>query len=428
MSAQTPVFPLHIQAIGANPGEVGVIMGGFAIGLVLSRPSLGQIADRYSRIRVLRIGLIVAIIAPLLYTTTISFPQLFAIRVFHGISIAAFTTGYISLVTDIAPTERRGEIFSYMSLATPLGLGLGPLFGESIYDTWGITFVFFICAICGGIGLLISFSIRDVCQFDHFTSNKLNLIQIKANPTNPTIVDARQKISDIQVKTSQRFWSFLQEPRLRVPTVVMLLVGLMFGILTTFLPLFIDSLSITFQAGWFFSGSAIASFAVRPFIGANSDRYGRGPFICVALLAYIISMFTLSQANTNVAFLTAGFLEGMGAGCLLPTVISLVSDRGLPQERGRLMALCIGGFDLGMAIAGPIFGSSSLWLSYHHLFLCASVIGSAALFIFLTLNSQTIRLSILFALGKTYDRYAVTEVTIGYPEPGQAVSRTATTT
>ncbi|NJN61544.1 MAG: MFS transporter [Coleofasciculaceae cyanobacterium RL_1_1] len=86
MSAQTPVFPLYIQSIGANQSEVGVIMGAFAIGLVISRPRLGQMADHHSRIRVLRIGIIVAIIAPLLYITSIELPQLFAIRVFTALA------------------------------------------------------------------------------------------------------------------------------------------------------------------------------------------------------------------------------------------------------------------------------------------------------------------------------------------------------
>lgn len=416
MSAQTPVFPLYIQSIGANQSEVGVIMGAFAIGLVISRPRLGQMADHHSRIRVLRIGIIVAIIAPLLYITSIELPQLFAIRVFHGISIAAFTTGYISLVTDIAPADQRGEVFSYMSLATPLGLGLGPLVGEVIYDTYGVTYLWILCSLLCGLSLCLSLPVQD-----SYTSGDAS--------TSPTAKTASPvaKICAKSTQTSQKFGSILREPRLRVPTIIMTLAGLILGILITFLPLLIDSLSIPFRAGWFFSGSAVASFAIRPLVGANSDRYGRGPFVCLALLAYIISMLTLSQASTNVAFLSAGLLEGIGAGCLLPTVIALVSDRGLPQERGRLMALCIGGFDLGMAIAGPIFGSSRLWLSYSHLFLVASVIGSLALIIFLTANSQTIRLSLLFACGKTHDRYAISEIAASYPNSDPSASPAATT-
>jgi MFS family permease len=419
MSAQTPVFPLYIQSIGANQSEVGVIMGAFAIGLVISRPRLGQMADHHSRIRVLRIGIIVAIIAPLLYITSIGLPQLFAIRVFHGISIAAFTTGYISLVTDIAPADQRGEVFSYMSLATPLGLGLGPLVGEVIYDTYGVTYLWILCSLLCGLSFCLSLPVQDI-----YTSSKASI-----SPTTKTASPVAKICakSTQTSQTSQKIGSILREPRLRVPTIIMTLAGLILGILITFLPLLIDSLSIPFRAGWFFSGSAVASFAIRPFVGANSDRYGRGPFVCLALLAYIISMFILSQASTNVAFLSAGLLEGLGAGCLLPTVIALVSDRGLPQERGRLMALCIGGFDLGMAIAGPIFGSSRLWLSYSHLFLVAAVIGSLALVIFLTANSQTIRLSLLFACGKTHDRYAISEIAASYPNSNPSASPAATT-
>lgn len=401
MSTQTPILPIYMQSIGANQNEVGVIVGAFAIGLVLSRPVLGHIADQQSRIRVLRIGAIVAFIAPLLYTVTTDFSQLFSIRIFHGISIAAFTTGYISLVTDIAPADRRGEIFSYMSLATPLGLGLGPLLGESMYKSYGSAHLWIMASIFCGLSLCISLPVQD----PYLLANTANKFCRKT----PEIVSTQAKKQFNLLQRSPKFWSTLGEPRLRIPTLIMLLMGLILGVVVTFLPLLIDSLSISFRAGWFFSGSAVASFAVRPFVGTRSDRWGRGPFICLALLAYIVSMLTLSQATMGVEFLAAGLLEGMGAGCLLPTVIALVSDRGFPQERGHLMALCIGGFDLGMAIAGPLFGASSVWLGYHHLFLLASLLGGFALIIFLTTNSQTPRLSLLFAFGKTHDRYAVSE-------------------
>ena len=401
MSTQTPVLPLYVRSIGANQNEVGVIMGAFAIGLVLSRPVLGQIADRQSRIRVLRIGAIVAFIAPLLYIVTTDFSQLFSIRIFHGISIAAFTTGYISLVTDIAPADRRGEIFSYMSLATPLGLGLGPLFGESIYENYGSTHLWIMASVFCGLSLCLSLPVRDQYKQGNMANNP------PEKTPKTTLIQPKKRLNSMQL--CPKFWSALGEPRLRVPTLIMVLMGLILGIVITFLPLFIDSLSISFRAGWFFSGSAVASFAVRPFVGTRSDRWGRGPFICFALLAYVVSMLILSQAMMGVAFLAAGLLEGIGSGCLLPTVIALVSDRGLPQERGHLMALCIGGFDLGMAIAGPLFGASTLWLGYHHLFLLASVLGGFALIIFLTTNSQTPRLSLLFAFGKTHDRYAISE-------------------
>ena len=91
--------------MGANKQEIGIVMGCFAIGLLLFRPMLGRLADERGRKIVLLIGTIVAAIAPFGYLVFKSIPLLMLVRVFHGISIAAFTTGYTALVADLAPAE-----------------------------------------------------------------------------------------------------------------------------------------------------------------------------------------------------------------------------------------------------------------------------------------------------------------------------------
>lgn len=50
-------------------------------------------------------------------------------RAFHGVSIAAFTTGYSALVVDLSPPKQKGELIGYMSLAVPIGMAIGPAMG-----------------------------------------------------------------------------------------------------------------------------------------------------------------------------------------------------------------------------------------------------------------------------------------------------------
>ncbi len=120
LSSLLPTLPLYINDVGANNQEIGIVMGSFAIGLLLSRPMLGRLADERGRKIVLLIGTIVAAIAPFGYLATQSLGLLILVRIFHGISVAAFTTGYSALIADLAPAETRGEIIGYMSLTTPL--------------------------------------------------------------------------------------------------------------------------------------------------------------------------------------------------------------------------------------------------------------------------------------------------------------------
>ncbi len=103
-------LPTYIQDVGATTEQVGRVMGCFAIGLLCFRPWLGKVADCRSRQLVILIGTLVAGIAPLGYIFFQSIMELGAIRAFHGISIAAFTIGYGTLVVDFAPRLQRATL------------------------------------------------------------------------------------------------------------------------------------------------------------------------------------------------------------------------------------------------------------------------------------------------------------------------------
>lgn len=120
MTSLLPVLPTYIQDLGATDQQVGLVMGSFAIGLLLSRTQLGKMVDEQGRKRVILLGTLVVAIAPWGYIFVDSIPQMMACRAFHGLSIAAFTTGYSALVVDLAPEKNRGEVISYLSTGQKL--------------------------------------------------------------------------------------------------------------------------------------------------------------------------------------------------------------------------------------------------------------------------------------------------------------------
>ena len=65
LASLLPTLSPYIKQAGASDREVGVVMGAFAIGLLVFRPWLGRRADQKSRAGVLIIGLVAVAIAPL---------------------------------------------------------------------------------------------------------------------------------------------------------------------------------------------------------------------------------------------------------------------------------------------------------------------------------------------------------------------------
>ena len=76
LASLLPTLPLYVQSVGGTKQQIGFVMGAFAIGLLLSRPRLGKIADRTGRKQVLLIGVSVAAIAPIGYIFATSVPLL----------------------------------------------------------------------------------------------------------------------------------------------------------------------------------------------------------------------------------------------------------------------------------------------------------------------------------------------------------------
>jgi MFS family permease len=384
LASLLPTLPLYIDHVGGTKQQIGIVTGSFALGLLLTRPMLGRLADERGRKFVLLLGTMVAAIAPFGYLATQSIGLLIFVRIFHGVSIAAFTTGYSALIADLAPSEKRGEIIGYMSLATPIGLAIGPALGGYLEATTGYGVLFLVAAELGFFALLA-------------------IVQV----TNPSI----QPQEETQ-ESNQNFWQILNSPRVRVPTLIMLLVGLSAGTVHTFVSLFIKSTQINFNGGLFFTVAAISSFSSRVFAGKASDRLGRGLFISFGIISYTLASMFLWQAHSVSSFLLAAIFEGAGGGTVISMIVTMMADRSRPQERGRIFAICVTGFDLGIAIAAPLLGSIAEQVGYRNMFGYGAAITSLALVIFFTKSSKNLVHSLRFALGRTPDTYAINNLNI----------------
>ncbi len=378
LASLLPTLPLYIEDAGATTQQVGTVMASFAIGLLLFKSRLSKLADWHSRKLVLLIGMGAVALAPLGYLFTHSLVLLTVLRAFHGISIAAFATGYSALVVDVSPPQNRGELIGYMSLVNPLGLAIGPALGGLLYTAGGYKPAFLLAAGAGGLGLLCVLRLWE---------------PQRANPT-----------AD---QPEGQFWRLLGTDRLRVPVTVLLMVGIAFGAISTFVPLYIRDTGADFNVGLFYTAAAIASFSVRLLTGRASDHHGRGRFISLSLLLYGSAMVVLWQAESAPAFLLGAALQGAGAGIVIPTMAALMADRSLPNERGRIFGLCMVGFDVGLAMAGPILGSFADAIGYSGIFGLAAGLIFLGLLVFITFSSKDLAHSLRFSLGQGRDLYAV---------------------
>jgi len=381
LASQLPVIPLYIQHLGGSTVQIGLVMGSFAIGLLLCRSYLGRLADSKGRIAMITLGLLVAAVVPLFYAALPSIPALSLCRAFHGVSIGAFATAYSALISDLAPPRHRGEIIGYMSLVNPLGMGLGAALGGWLQAEWGYVPIFVVASSLAILGLIVTRKLHETPDF----------LQSKIHQHH---------------RLTQRFWPTLTSPRVRVPALVLFLIGLIFGTVISFLPLLMKEQQLPLNVGLFYMATAIAGLMIRLPIARFSDRWGRGLFISIGICFYLLSMVVICLATNGAAFVGAGILEGIGSGILIPAVVALLADRTVPEERGFVFGLAWVGFDLGMALAGPLMGSMIIFVGLKGAFAIAVGLALLALIIFITQSSHNLADSMRFAIGRAVDQYA----------------------
>jgi MFS family permease len=395
-----PTLPLFIETLGAKGSQIGIVMASFAIGLLVTRPWLARLADERGRRLVLLIGIVAIAIAPFLYLLVIALPVvvtrlvgdaytlpptfllglMILFRALHGVSIAAFVVAYSALVMDISPPNNRGELIGYMSLVNPIGMALGPALGGFLLEGQNFAIAFVAMGILGTFGVVLVSQVKETYR------------------PSVTVPDPSQP--------RPLFWRLLLTPRIKTPAIILLLVGLAFGTLSTFVPLFVRETGVSLNVGLIYTASAIASFASRLLVGRASDHHGRGRFITISLLLYTLAMLGFWQANTATAFLLAGALQGGAAGTLIPMIAALMGDRAAPDERGKIFGLVMVGFDVGIALAGPVFGTFADWVSYRASFGLAALITFISLIIFITTSSKDLTHSLRFSLSHGRDVYA----------------------
>ena len=387
MASQLPTLPLYIRSLTQSFDQIGIVMGSFAIGLLVCRSYLGKLSDRRGRRYTMRIGLIVAAVIPLCYALLPSIPLLILFRAIHGISIAAFAVSYSALISDLAPIENRGEIIGYMSLVNPLGLAFGPALGGLMQESWGYQPLFITASLLAFAGLLMTAQIVE-----------------EGNESDRQIASA--------VIAKSKFWQTFLNPRVRVPSTVLLLVGLSFGTLSAFMPILMQQKNISLNAGLFYMAAALSGFIIRFPVGRLSDEWGRGIFISIGIFFYGLSMAIIYFASHNYEFLLSGIAEGIGSGIVIPAIVALLADRTFPQERGYVFGMTWIGFDLGIALAGPVMGKMINFVGITNIFAIATGLCTLGLFIFATQSNQSVDESFKFAIGKSSDRYSVKSTAI----------------
>lgn len=341
-----PTMPLYIKSLGGTESQVGLVAGVFTLTAVVFRPIVGGLLDRYGRRPFMIAGLLLFVLSMGLYPWASAFALLLALRVLHGASWALSTTAVSTSITDIIPASRRGEGMGWFGMAMTVAMAIGPTVGVWALDGGEYSRLFGIATGLSAVAFLLAITAR-IPKHPRSTSRKIVLFERSVLPL----------------------------------TAALFFLSVAYGGITTFLPLFGESIRV--NSGTFFLVYALALTLARPVAGKLSDRFGEAVVIVPGLVVTVLSLAVLSFSTNLAGVIVAAVLYGIGFGSAQPALQAANLRLAPPERRGVASASFMTAFDLGIGLGSIVLGWVSQYTGYETLFLvCAgSVLVSAAIFV-----------------------------------------------
>ena len=342
-----PVLPRYVEGpLGGGNVAVGFVVGAFSVSAFFLRPWAGRLADRRGRRLLMVAGGGIWALSVVGYLFAASVPLLIGMRLFTGVGEALFFVGALAANVDLAPPERRGEAFSFASLALYLGLGAGPFIGEAMVGRFGFDAAW-IVAIClalaaGGLALRL-----------------------------PPMAPAVDEVPD----TGHRA---LVHPAGVLPGLVLLAtIWGMAGFLT-FVPLYALDLGMSGASLvlGLFAGIVVA---VRSIGATIPDRLGATRTTKVALVLVAGGLATVAVWSTVPGLIAGTVVFGLGIALFTPALFAIAVEGVPANERGAVMGTTSAFLDVALGVGPATLGFVAAGFGRRGTFLAGAIVAAAGL-------------------------------------------------
>lgn len=349
------LLPLYILDQGGNQGDIGIIMGIFAMASALCRPWVSEMIDKVGRKRSFTIGCLLMVTAPFLYLTVQAplgpgYLFFLLLRILHGIGLAICFTAVFTFMADILPQDRLNEGIGLFGISGLVGIAIGPILGEFTYKSFGSTGLFLSAGGLAVIALLVQMPLQE----------------------SGTSHEHMEHVS---------FFSLFKREKFVVVGFLSLLFGLGLAGTGNFVAPLAEERRLGYVSLYYFcySGGAIA---IRFAGGKLADEFGERTILPYSILLYMAGILLLPLAHNIFVLCAAGLLSGLGHGLLFPLLNTMAVRDESGEIRGKATGIFTGGIDTGIFAGSFILGYIGDWFGLNTLFVCAGLSMAAAFIIF----------------------------------------------
>jgi MFS family permease len=314
-----PVLPLFVTGpLGGSEFDVGLVAGVFSVSAILLRPVAGRLGDSKGRRLLVLGGGAIAAVSIFGYTLADSLPAIGLLRLLNGVGEAFFFTGAATAIADIAPEARRGEAVSYFSLALFLGIGLGPLIGETLLDAGSFTWVWTGSAVLATLAVLIALRMPD------------------------------PKLEDSPETAPFR----LLHPKAVLPGIILAMTIWGFAGFSSFVPLYARQIGMGGSRFVFLTYSVVI-ILIRSFGARIPDILGARRSATISTLVSAAGLVLIGSATEPWVLFLSTAVFGVGQALCFPALISLALAGAAASERSSVIGSFTAFVDVAFGV-GPL--------------------------------------------------------------------------
>jgi len=327
----SPLLPIYAENLGATGIWLGVIFSAFALSRSVFMPIIGRISDRRGRKWIILTGMFAYAVLSLAYLIAGSVYSLTAVRFAHGLASAMVVPIAMAYIADLSEKGKEGSHMGNFSISMFLGMGVGPLLGGFLNDTFGMPSVFYAMAGLSAFAtLLVAISLPE------------------AKPGGFALPDA----------PSTPMPALITLPVMQGVMVFAFISALGRGGMMVFVPVFGPLIAISpFEVGIVLSANTFLMALLQVPIGRLTDTGNKVALIVAGSTIAAIALAVIPLTHSFLPLLLITSLIGVGGAIQQPAIMALTVDAGRTIGMGTSMGAYNTVFSIGMIIA-PLMGGA----------------------------------------------------------------------
>lgn len=353
----TPVFARRLGEFGAGVEILSLMAMASALAQFLLAPSMGALADRFGRRRIVLFALSGLAFTNLAFLAARSSETYIVLRFLQGAFSVGMLPAAMGVIADLVPEQHRTRGVGVLMSGYAVGLTLGPVLGGLLFERWGDLTPFGVAALLDLLALLVAW--------------------VRVPETREVAIRHVQQKEEGQGLTGRELAAALPRP---LPFFAALL---LLDVITVFGMAFIEPQMVfylynalswtTTQYGLMMGGYGVAALVGQVALGQLGDHLG-GKLILVPgfLFNSALSLGLLLFHQFSPLALAALF-AGLGSAFITTRLGVYYLDMTTPQHRAVALGIRESAISLG-AVAGPLLATFvSRWLVPQGIFTVAAV-------------------------------------------------------